>query len=482
MASHGFDRPESPAAQPRRAWLMWLSAAGVILLICLCSLYFGWRFRASNRLDQLLASYRAAGQPTTLADLQHPPIAEDQNAGLLYINAGAAVQNRKKKPFLDDLCGNVPFCRQNAEALAELIANNAQPLASLRRGRSLESCDFGVQFTSPAIDLQFPHLSQIRTLAKLGSVSAIQAHISGDDSAAFDSTLDLFALSRAARTDSHTMIQYLIGVAIESLACRAIESIQSPLAAAGTGSQPDSGQLRALIQILLAEDDMRATYHHAMLGERAFVLDYMMVVIESPEKMGAPAASPFSALIKPALLADVVHGQELITQVAGMAEFTNVEQTRKKYPEQPSNDTLAGLQSTLSSMLIPSYLRSVELYYRALAERRMAACALAIRLYEREHGQLPATLTELVPQYLPAVPLDPMAADNRPISYHPDGEAPILYSVGDNGRDDGGHEHERGKDSGPDDHAFYLHGNRPPPPFDPSEPSEEDDQTTDEHS
>jgi hypothetical protein len=87
---------------------------------------------------------------------------------------------------------------------------------------------------------------------------------------------------------------------------------------------------------------------------------------------------------------------------------------------------------------IPALTMVMERHYQVITERRMAATALAIRLYELDHGQRPKTLEELVPDYLPAVPDDPYSAGPQPIRYLPDADPPILYSVGENGEDDGG--------------------------------------------
>ena len=63
---------------------------------------------------------------------------------------------------------------------------------------------------------------------------------------------------------------------------------------------------------------------------------------------------------------------------------------------------------------------------------------MAIRLYEIDHGQRPAELAELVPDYLGEIPRDPMHLDGAAIRYQPGAEVPVLYSVGRNGIDDGG--------------------------------------------
>ena len=59
---------------------------------------------------------------------------------------------------------------------------------------------------------------------------------------------------------------------------------------------------------------------------------------------------------------------------------------------------------------------------------------MALRRYELANGQLPPTLEALVPEYIDAIPADPF--DGQPIRY--DARRAILYSVGDDGVDNGG--------------------------------------------
>ena len=102
-----------------------------------------------------------------------------------------------------------------------------------------------------------------------------------------------------------------------------------------------------------------------------------------------------------------------------------------------------------------------------VAQRRMAGIALAMRLYEVDNGRRPGKLGELVPKYLPAVPVDPFSPDGKPISYRPDLPKPVLYSVGMNQIDEGG-QYAASLDEDPDfekyDTVFFLNGDRPRPP------------------
>lgn len=63
--------------------------------------------------------------------------------------------------------------------------------------------------------------------------------------------------------------------------------------------------------------------------------------------------------------------------------------------------------------------------------------ALALRAYFLEHHQYPAHLQELVPSYLPSLTADPFA-HSGPLSYRVNGSSYLLYSVGPDGKDDGG--------------------------------------------
>ena len=83
--------------------------------------------------------------------------------------------------------------------------------------------------------------------------------------------------------------------------------------------------------------------------------------------------------------------------------------------------------------------RTFTQFYEALATRRIAAVIIAVQLYRAEHGNgYPVSLAQLVPDYLPSVPIDPMAGDGRPLGYHPNTKPAVVYSVGVNGIDDGG--------------------------------------------
>ena len=91
----------------------------------------------------------------------------------------------------------------------------------------------------------------------------------------------------------------------------------------------------------------------------------------------------------------------------------------------PGDNSIIVLSKTLSKAM------------RAETDRSLSLSAIALKRYSLRHGKLPATLDALVPEFLPSVPVDYM--DGKPVKYRLNDEnAFTLYSVGEDGKDDGG--------------------------------------------
>jgi hypothetical protein len=84
-----------------------------------------------------------------------------------------------------------------------------------------------------------------------------------------------------------------------------------------------------------------------------------------------------------------------------------------------------------------SQISAIRKLARAEVARNVVITAIALKRYELQHHQLPATLEELTPDLLQTVPIDCM--DSEPLRYRPNSDGTfLLYSVGADGKDDGG--------------------------------------------
>jgi len=87
--------------------------------------------------------------------------------------------------------------------------------------------------------------------------------------------------------------------------------------------------------------------------------------------------------------------------------------------------------------IVSSERNPVSLTMGLEATRRMVMTAIALRRYQLKHGDFPSALADLKPEFVSIIPQDPV--DGKPLRYRltADGNF-ILYSIGENGTDDGG--------------------------------------------
>jgi hypothetical protein len=88
----------------------------------------------------------------------------------------------------------------------------------------------------------------------------------------------------------------------------------------------------------------------------------------------------------------------------------------------------------------------------------LLATEMALQGFLRQQGQPPDTLAELIPKWLPKLPLDPLALDDSPPKYKLVRGQYELYSVGTNGIDESGVITEKLAGFMPMDGDFRLEG------------------------
>jgi hypothetical protein len=85
----------------------------------------------------------------------------------------------------------------------------------------------------------------------------------------------------------------------------------------------------------------------------------------------------------------------------------------------------------------PDFSRAYFTTMKNLTLHEMVITSIALKRYELRHGQLPQSLALLVPEFLAQAPHDFM--DGQPLRYRVNGDGSFaLYSVGEDGQDDGG--------------------------------------------
>jgi hypothetical protein len=93
-------------------------------------------------------------------------------------------------------------------------------------------------------------------------------------------------------------------------------------------------------------------------------------------------------------------------------------------------------KAIMTQMSLPALSKAYNREARIDAQLGNAEIALSCHIYKQRYGDYPSSLKELTPEILPSLPLDPFTGEDY--IYKKKDKRFIIYSVGENLKDDGG--------------------------------------------
>jgi len=476
---------EIESAARRVWWLKWIGVFFAVIALVLPVVWVGCGWYSGKDLRAEIERYRAAGEPILPEDFDSPPVPDADNGALVIQQAAKQFKGvvSKQTAELNSLFGDPVVIKERRAEVGKYIALSAEARGMARRARSLPASDWRVRYRSPVLWSEPPDLSGDRHLSRMLSIAAIYFHQGGNDAETVESVRDLLGL--AAHLDRHpSMMYHLVAIAIGGVAGYCLEDTAFDLRIADDRPDVDAlsrpatrAQVRALIGELLDQEPSRRALVRALYAERMLQLHTARSMVRgqmdfapTPPGKTAPVNAERRAMgliFRPILERDAVRMMRYTSAWAEAAGQSTWPAFKERTVQRPEVDSALQLAThPVSYLMLTDYERIGQLHFRAMTHRRFAATALAIRLYELDHGRRPETLDELVPKYLPAVPDDPHAADGGKIGYKPNAEPPILYSVNLDGIDQRGEfglDPEGSVDWEVKDLPFFLNGDRPRP-------------------
>ena len=437
---------------PPRYW--WLKRAVVALALVALAL-LGLRLLAGRHAARLLASAEAAirerGGPVVPADLDAPPLRDSENAAVYLRRAAAGIILTPAQSAAEDNLGTPKFSPADRAALRAAVMANAPPLADARVARQVPRAVWTARPRRPLFNVALPDLSPQRRLYDLLRDAAVVDMAAGDSAAALGRVADALRVGEA-QMQADFLVNQLVGIGITEGAAdmlrRALPDLQIEPAASPPARPASRRQVRDLIATLLDDRPITEGMARGWAGERVLMLDAFDDVA-SKNWLFAPVLRGEAALA--AAQYDPPQRESAHPTGAALARLA------------PLNRPAPGSFGFLSDFLL-NFERPVRSAARTIGSCRLAAVALACKLYQADHGgALPPTLAALVPDYLPAVPADPFRPGGGPLGYAPDfvetpGAAvasPRVYSVGEDEQDDGG--------AGDVEHSWVAHSQQDVP-------------------
>jgi len=282
---------------------------------------------------------------------------------------------------------------------------------------------------------------------------------------------DLLACHRLGRllAQGALLIDGLVGVAIDQIACRADLAFVEK-------TQPDSGKASAYIRDLRALASLPGVKRQINLGERFAILDTIMAVdrngftalttIREGDNIPKPPAEAFLNGIdwNPALefangwydkAVEALDERDRASRNRKLAHLeTDFLALQNKFldgtvrlseldPATPASERGKIVGEYFVPVLFPAARKVLDAHDRGEQSLENVIVAFALAAYKRDKGSYPDLLDALAPKYLQAIPKDRFS--EKPLLYKPSSEGYLLHSVGPNGENDGG----RGLDDDP---------------------------------
>jgi hypothetical protein len=443
-------KPDQGPSRGRR-WLRILNVSTIALAIALA----GYRFALCWHTGVRIAEVHRRGYPVSPLELEkwYPQPISGENAASLYAEAFqyyAQWDSNKierlpvasKAPLPDR---NAPLPEGTKALIAEYLTANSHALHLLHQGAAIQHCRYPVDFRKAEyLQLKTPHLSPLREGAKLLSLEAIMHAEEGDPATAADSVRSGIGLANSLTTEPY-LISQLVRSICYHFACLGLNRSLNRVVL------PD--QELASLATALPQDDGAQGIRLSLIAERALALDWFSGLGPNiPDLLLAVSGEPIewgTGYRVPGYYLYLYYYTTGFTDL-DMLRYMDLMDDYVRISERPAEERFllikpveARIQSLprrcwVSRMLTDALGTAVIKNLRYVAEIRTARAALEVERFRLATGHLPETLTELSPTVMKTTLLDPF--DGQPLRYKKLPKGYVVYSVGEDGKDDGGDE------------------------------------------
>lgn len=378
------------------------------------------------------------GKPPNTSDLipKRIPIADSENGFLLLRNIGPLVHwDRNEQTSKDWLQGK----NWDQAKVDELLSQNREALARLDRALALP----GFQFEEmKSIDQKVEYLTPIMDLWRVKNLSAISRWRQKKEHTAIEESFQTLELGHRILNGGGVLIHFLVGIAVETNALNNFSRFASD------ASLQQIGELKSAILRLETYADHTDSLINAMKAESVGFTKIIGDITSrrlSLANMSITPAPPLDnmsmrLLFQPnntrILFAETY--RQIIMEAPLIYDKAEKEPGwLKTYKTKSSMERLLSPNAAgnmLCAIAMSPVISIVSKKCRITAQVRMTQVLLAVRCHWLEHGKLPDTLDELVPAYLPAVPIDEY--DGKTLRYS--AARKVIYSVGKDLIDSGG--------------------------------------------
>ena len=417
---------------------VWILVALLVLLPALGLL--AYRVTGDRALQRRLESIRAQGHPVTLEELDDgdTPPADVDNAADLYLEAfdfitlwdSRADANMPVGYKLRQLPRTTPLTPDLKGGIEKRLAESSETLALLHEAATLPYWRYASELHKGLPEF-LPWQRETRSAAFVLQLEAIYLADIGDVDQALRSAASGMALARSP--DSNFINGELFQAAIYELGIDATAYVLNRV-------RCNESQL-VRISETIARKDYRADLRRAIVAERCSgIAIFQGTVPVDAETFSWGQDGPAVTWLSPLRTLGVLQRDALSYLDIFQASLDSLtgptpEVLLKAKDLDASLSSSGGMFSQAWTRIMPILIQA---YIKREAYRSTALTGVAVERYRLAHGDLPESLAQLVPTCIDEVPIDPYGGE--PLLYRRLDPGFVVYSIGINGKDDGGEE------------------------------------------
>ena len=308
----------------------------------------------------------------------------------------------------------------------KLVSENSPVLAMLRNGLNQEY----VNPPARSFRTLFPYYAKYRGMARLLGLEASVAAHRGDYAGAASASMDAMEMG-AQMPHGSVLIGGLVGIACQAIGRRPLWQHVDHL---------DARQARTAIQRMEKIRSKSVPFSATLQEEKWSTQAGLLEILRQPNTLASLTAgtgAPAPAFVNSPILSQIafmVYSKRRIMN--DYTTYMDREIARAKLPFGSAPPT-AIPHDPVVEILAPEFEYAGLKWAETDAKNGLIEVTLALRVFKLEHGSYPDSLSALTPGILPKLPRDPFAKGNA-FGYRRVKSNYVLYSVGPDGKDDGG--------------------------------------------
>jgi hypothetical protein len=449
VAAHHAESVERRRAGWRMFWMV-IAAITVIVLLAPLLVYFLWQARGRSLLRAQLAQIKAAGEPITTSQMHAFHEVPQGQRDITEIWAAAI------KPFESQdytaTCGALPIVGTGGDpppfeqplapndelAIRKFLELHRTKLAALYAAAKEEGEVRYPRNFEQGIAMLLPEAQQVRSAVRALDLEFVILARQENLDPAIENLETRIKVGETLRHDP-LLISLLVRIAVHAINIGDINSLAA--------NPKMTDEQLARLQHLLSGVDIHAQLQEAMLGERAWCYHAFhqpmgFALAPDPNKISNTVRETTEDVRRVKRPEDCAKALEMLTDLHEAAkqeppqvlvEVARLDgQLKQLMAETPVNR----MRYAVTLMLLPAVNNVATADARGETLRDLALAAIAARRYRLQHGELPSRPEDLVPEFLPQVPID--SFDGKPLRWKSSKTGLVIYSIGKDLVDDGG--------------------------------------------